>query len=92
LTGPQTWSPPSQLSHAAQWLGATSTVPLPLSNTPDTFVITYTQGGANTVIVQSHTGIAWPDDVKNKYKNLKNATEKNTKQWLDVEDGIFFFE
>jgi hypothetical protein len=54
-------------------------------------VITYTQGGANTVVVQSHTGIAWPDDVKNKYKNLKTATEKNTKQWLDVEDGIFFF-
>lgn len=55
----------------------------------DTFTITHTQGGASSAIALSHTGIAWPDDVKNKYKNLKIVAEKNTKQWLDVEDERF---
>jgi len=55
----------------------------------DTFVLTHTQGGANTAIALSHKGIAWPDDVKNKYKNLADVTLKQTKQWLDVEDERF---
>ena len=61
------------------------------TNIQDTFTITHTQGGASSAIALSHTGIAWPDDVKNKYKNLKIVAEKNTKQWLDVEDGTFLF-
>ena len=55
----------------------------------DSFVITYTQGNANTVTTVSHTGIAWPDDVANKYKNIQDTTSKNSLQWLDVEDERF---
>ena len=55
----------------------------------DSFAITYTEGGVNSAVTVSHTDIAWPDDKKNKYKNLKNTAEKNALQWLDVEDERF---
>jgi len=55
----------------------------------DSYAMTYTSGSSSSSIAVSHTGIAWPDDVSNKYKNLLDETEKNALQWLDISDERF---
>ena len=65
----------------------------------DTFALYNTDNGVDTQIDITSKGIAWPDDKLNKFKNIKNdddstttnTTAMNMYQWLDVEDGIFYW-
>ena len=53
----------------------------------DSFTLYLNSNGTNSTINISNKGIAWPDDINYRYKNL-NASQQHL-QWADVEDERF---
>lgn len=53
----------------------------------DSFTLYLNTNGTNSTINISNKGIAWPDDINYRYKNLP-ANQSNL-QWMDVEDERF---